>query len=93
MRDKLTVTFQTTIPVRVGLSERRETVVWLIAGMGIVFGTRHGNRGIPGNCKILGGLRDSGGPEGSQRGRGTLREKVPQPVDRSEIRISLNLRV
>jgi hypothetical protein len=37
---QLTVTFQTTIPVGFGLSERREMFVRLICPVGIVFGTR-----------------------------------------------------
>jgi hypothetical protein len=40
-RDKLTVTFQTTILFGVGFGERRETDVELIASDGSVFGTRH----------------------------------------------------
>jgi hypothetical protein len=40
-RDKLTVTFQTTILLTVGLLERRETDEGLIAVGRSVFGTRH----------------------------------------------------
>ena len=40
-RDKLTVTFQTTILLNVGLLERRETDEGLIAVFRSVFGTRH----------------------------------------------------
>ena len=38
---KLTVTFQTTIPVGPGFCERRETVGELRGSVGSVFGTRH----------------------------------------------------
>ena len=50
-RDKLTVTFQTTILLVVGFGERRETDVGLIATSRSVFGTRQmslGSRKVQG---------------------------------------------
>jgi hypothetical protein len=72
-RDKLTVTFQTTVSVEPGFFERRETVGRL--------------RGLPELClELVKWGRETLGVERLRIGRGTLRKRVPQPVDRSVIR-------